>query len=60
MTVDVQVAGVDVDADYFSVATLSPDANGNAAYTDVGRSPFYRFKISAYSSGNVPVGTVNR
>lgn len=60
MTVDVQCAATDVDADYFTVNTISPDANGNGAYTDVGYSPFYRFKISAYTSGAMPVGTVNR
>lgn len=60
MTVDVQCAATDVDADYTSLVTLTPDANGNAAYTDEGYSPFYRYKISAYTSGPMPVGTVNR
>lgn len=60
MTVDVQVAGANVDGDYTSVVTLTPDSNGNAAYTDVGRSPFFRVTISAYTSGAMPIVTAQR
>lgn len=63
MTVDVQCAEADVDADYTSVQTLSPSTTpdtGNAAYTDTGRSAFYRFYISAFTSGAMPVGTAER
>jgi hypothetical protein len=57
MTIDVQVANNDIDAQYTSVATLSasttPDT-GNAAYTDTGRSAFYRLYVSAYTAGTMP------
>jgi hypothetical protein len=60
MTVDVQCAGADIDGDYYTVATLSGDTNGNTAYTDTGRSPFYRLQVSAYTSGVMPTATANR
>lgn len=60
MTIDVQVAAHDLDAEYLPVTTMSPDSGNNAAYTDVGRSPFYRVKISAYTSGTMPTVTANR
>ncbi len=60
MTIDIQVAGHDIDGEYYTVATLSGDTNGNTAYPDVGRSPFYRAKILAYTSGTMPTVTANR
>jgi hypothetical protein len=69
MTVDVQACSPPAggfastaakDKAFTSLVTLSPDANGNASYTDIGRSAFYRYKISAYTSGTMPVGVVQR
>jgi hypothetical protein len=69
MTVDVQVCSspaggfasvAAMNAAFNSVVTMTPDANGNGSYTDVGRSQFYRFLISGYSSGTMPVGVVQR
>lgn len=69
MTVDVQVCSAPpggfasvaaMAAAFNSVVTLAPDTTGTATYTDIGRSQFYRFLISAYSSGAVPVGMVSR
>ena len=40
--------------------TLSPDANGNVSWTDIGRSAFYRLYISAYAAGAMPVAVVQR
>ncbi len=62
-TVDVQVADVDLDASYTSVVTMSPSTTpdtGNAAYTDVGRSAFYRLYVSAYTTGAMFIGTAQR
>jgi hypothetical protein len=59
--VDVQGANENVDAQYLTLDTLVPDANGNAAYTDIGRAAFYRYKISARGGGDpMPVCTVQR
>lgn len=44
--IDVQSANQDLDAAYTTVAQLTPDASGNANYTDVGRSPFWRVKVT--------------
>lgn len=53
--VDVQVSNLDVAADYITVSGgLTPDANGNAAYTDIGRSAFYRVVLTTYVSGAMP------
>src|ERR1700688_5045820 len=69
MTVDVQVASgsfasvAAMDAAFTTVATLSPSTTpdtGNAAYTDVGRSAFYRLYMSAFTSGAMPVATATR
>ena len=63
MTIDVQVSNDDVDAHYTTVATLaastSPDT-GNTAYTDVGRSAFYRLYVSAYTTGTMPTVKAQR
>lgn len=60
MTIDVQVSAFNNTADFTSVETLTPDANGNAASTDAGRSLFYRLSISAYSTGSMCTGGVQR
>lgn len=59
-TVDVQGAAQNVDTQYSKIATMTPDANGNASYTDTGKYLFYRVQISAYTTGNMPVVTANR
>ena len=59
-TIDVQGSNIDVAGDYLTLTTMSGDANGNAAYTDVGRPAFYRVLLSAYTSGAMPVVTVQR
>jgi len=63
MTIDVQVAGENVDADFTTIAQLMPSAgspdSGNAAYTDVGRSPFYRLYCSA-GAGTMPIVRAQR
>jgi hypothetical protein len=60
MTIDVQVASKDIDGDYTSVVTMTPDTNGNSAYTDVGRSAFFRLLISAYTTGAMPIAVAQR
>lgn len=50
--IDIQAANQDLDASYSSVSGgLTPDANGNATYTDVGRSAFYRAVLTTYTTG---------
>lgn len=58
--IDIQGSNIDEDGDYFTLETITPDTNGNGAYTDVGRAAFYRAKLSAYSTGAMPVVTVQR
>lgn len=58
-TVDVQCADKDLASHYTKLTTLSPDTNGNAAYTDVGNSPFYRVVISAFAGGSTPAVTAS-
>ena len=64
MTIDVQIASINVDADYSSVATLSPSAgspdSGNSFYTDEGRSAFYRLYVLSYTSGTMPIAKAQR
>jgi len=59
-TIDIQGSNIDADADYYTLATITPNAAGNGAYTDVGRAAFYRAKLSAYSTGNMPIVTTQR
>jgi hypothetical protein len=61
-TVDIQVSETDVDGDYWTPngATIGGDANGNGGYTDIGYSAFYRAKISAYTTGAMPVVKAQR
>lgn len=54
MVIDIQAANSNVTGSYAMVGQIIPDANGNGNYTDVGRSQFYRAKISAYTSGTMP------
>ena len=58
--IEVEGAGADVAGDYTVFATITPDANGNAAYTDSGASPYRRVVVSTYVSPDVPVVTVSR
>lgn len=58
--IDIQGSNIDSDGDYYTLDTITPDANGNGAYTDVGRAAFYRAKLSAYSTGKMPIVTVQR
>lgn len=59
--IDIQASATDSDLDYQSVSgTLTPDANGNVAYTDVGRALFYRVILTTYVSGSMPVVKAQR
>jgi hypothetical protein len=49
--VEIEGANENVDASYQVLATLSPDANGNASYTDIGRAAFFRAVLS--TAGNI-------
>ena len=68
MTIDVQVTNAPVnaaqDATFHTVSTLSPSGgspdSGNIAYTDIGRSAFYRLYVSAYTSGAMPTVIAQR
>ncbi len=40
--VSIQASAVDEDDQYTEVGSISLDANGNGAFTDVGRAAFYR------------------
>ena len=59
-TVDIQTSNQDVAGTYFSVNTMTPNAAGNAAYTDIGRAQFVRAYIKAFVSGDTPVVIVQR
>ncbi len=59
-TVDIQGSDTDIDGDYTQLWQISPDTNGNGAYTDVGRPAFYRALLSTYSSGAMPVCKAQR
>ncbi len=43
-TVGIEASAVDEDDKYTEVGSMSLDANGNGAYTDVGRAAFYRVR----------------
>lgn len=45
--IDIQVAPADVATQYTTIAQITGDANGNAALTDTGRSPFWRLYVSS-------------
>ena len=55
MVIDIQVANADVTGNYNTVGQIAPDANGNGNYPDIGRSAYYRAKISAYTTGAMPI-----
>lgn len=58
--IDVQAANHDIDGEYCTVGQITADANGNGNYTDIGRSAFYRVKLSTYTSAGMPKVTVMR
>lgn len=58
--VQIEEAGADVDGQYTVVATLTPDASGNQAYSITGSSPFTRAYVSSFVSGDKPVLTATR
>lgn len=49
-SVSIEAANEDLDTHYTEVGSISLDANGNGAYTDVGRAAFYRVKASLSGS----------
>lgn len=57
--IDVQCANVDEDDHYTFAGTLTIDENGNGAYTDIGRSAFYRVKLTTLGEA-VPEVIVQR
>ncbi len=57
MIIDVQSANHDIEAEYSTVGTM---IQSDPSYTDTGRSAFYRLKVSAYTSGAMPVCTAQR
>ncbi len=58
--VDIEASNVDDDALYTQVGQIGADMNGNGAFTDVGRAAFYRAKLSAYTTGDMPTVTAQR
>lgn len=58
--IDIQVANNDVDAEYFAVGTIGPDASGLGAYTDIGRAGWYRAVLRVSGGGDMPTLTVQR
>lgn len=54
----IQGANSNVEANYQTLDTITDLQQ--AAYTDTGRAAFYRVKLSAYSSGGMPVVTAQR
>ena len=58
--VEIEGSNTDVDGDYFVLSTITPDANGNGAYSDSGQALYYRAVLSTYVSGGMPVVTVQR
>jgi hypothetical protein len=53
-SVSIQGAAEDIDSHYTEVNSISLDANGNGAATDVGRAAFYR--VSTSLSGSPETG----
>jgi len=58
-TVDIQSANDDVEADYSTLASIT-SSTVPPAYTDIGTARYFRAKLSAYSSGAMPVVKVQR
>ena len=48
--VEIEGANEDLEASYQVLQALSPDTNGNASYTDIGRAAFFRAVLS--TAGN--------
>lgn len=62
-TVGIQAANEDIDANYLTLAVLTGDAAGNAAYTDTGRAPFWRAILVTFGGASpevMPRVTVER
>lgn len=57
--VDIQSANSDVEAAYGTVGQIAGDGS-DGGYSDNGRAAFYRAKISAYSTGSLPVVMAQR
>jgi hypothetical protein len=64
MTIDVQVAAHDIEAEYSSIGTLAASAGtpdtGNGFLTDDGKSAFYRLYITNYTTGAMPIVTATK
>lgn len=63
MVIDVQAANVDAEADYHTIGQMTSENASPAGFpffTDDGSPAFYRLKISAYTSGSMPIVTVQR
>lgn len=58
--IQIQGSNTDLEADYLVIGTLTPDTNGNAAYTDIGRAAFYTGVLSTYTTGTMPILKVQR
>jgi hypothetical protein len=59
--VNIQAANQDIDADYTNVGTLTfTGPQTDQAYTDVGRSAFYRAQLASQSGGGAITVTVQR
>jgi hypothetical protein len=57
-TVNIQASNVDADASYVTVFTSTNKQTD--AYTDIGRSAFYRVQVSNYSAGGALTVLVQR
>lgn len=57
-TVVIQASNTDVDANYVTVYTST--AQQHDLYTDIGRSKFYRAKVTTYASGGNLTVTAQR
>jgi hypothetical protein len=53
-SISIQGAAEDIDSHYTEIGSISLDANGNGAATDIGRAAFYR--VSASLSGSPETG----
>jgi len=58
-TVDIQGSNTDVDADYFTLSTITP-VSGIGGYSDDGTARYLRAKLSAYTTGVMSVVKVAR
>ena len=58
--VEIEGANINADGDYVVLNSITLDANGNGAYTDIGRASFFRAVLSTYTSGPMPIVTAQR